>query len=102
MLRPALLFGRVPLFYFLLHLPLIHLLAVGVCFMRYGTAHWMFDRGLISLSDDLQILISRQANDQDAVRAFIHQSGRAFAPSRVSESPHPHFLQWHRENCFKQ
>ena len=42
-LRPALLFGRVPLFYFLLHLPLIHLLAVGVCFMRYGTAHWMFE-----------------------------------------------------------
>jgi putative restriction endonuclease len=67
-----------------------------------GTAHWMFDRGLISLSDDLQILISRQANDQDAVRAFIHQSGRAFPPLRASERPHPHFLNWHRENCFKQ
>jgi putative restriction endonuclease len=25
-----------------------------------GTAHWMFDRGLISLADDLEILISRQ------------------------------------------
>ncbi len=25
-----------------------------------GTAHWMFDRGLISLSDDLEILVSRQ------------------------------------------
>src|ERR1700684_1227219 len=35
-----------------------------------GTAHWMFDRGLISLSDDLQILVSRQVNDLDAVRAF--------------------------------
>jgi putative restriction endonuclease len=67
-----------------------------------GTAHWMFDRGLISLSDDLQILISRQANDQDAVRAFVHQSGRAFPPLRASERPHPHFLHWHRENCFKQ
>src|SRR5262249_43813425 len=42
-LRPALLFGRVPLFYFLLHLPLIHLLAVAVCYARYGTAHWMFE-----------------------------------------------------------
>src|SRR5262249_2810563 len=42
-LRPALLFGRVPLFYFLLHLPLIHLLAVAVCYGRYGTAHWMFE-----------------------------------------------------------
>ncbi len=66
-----------------------------------GTAHWMFDRGLISLSDDLQILISRQANDPDSIQAFINRSGRAFAPARISDRPHPHFLQWHREHCFK-
>ncbi len=42
-LRPALVFGRVPLFYFLLHLPLIHLLAVGACYARYGVVHWMFE-----------------------------------------------------------
>jgi putative restriction endonuclease len=66
-----------------------------------GTAHWMFDRGLISLADDLQILVSRQANDTDAVRAFINQSGRALPPGRSSDRPHPHFLLWHRENCFK-
>jgi hypothetical protein len=42
-LQPALTLGRVPLFYFLLHLPLIHLLAVVVCFARYGEAHWMFE-----------------------------------------------------------
>jgi len=41
--RAALVFGRVPLFYFLLHLPLIHLLAVAVCFVRYGAVHWMFE-----------------------------------------------------------
>ena len=35
-LRPALVFGRVPLFYFLLHLTLIHLLAVVACYARYG------------------------------------------------------------------
>ena len=67
-----------------------------------GTAHWMFDRGLISLSDDLAILISRQANDPSDVRAFINASGRALAPKRAFERPHPRFLQWHRENCFKQ
>ena len=67
-----------------------------------GTAHWMFDRGLISLADDLKILVSRQANDPDAVRAFINRSGNAFPPLRISDRPHPHFLKWHRENCFKQ
>jgi putative restriction endonuclease len=67
-----------------------------------GTAHWMFDRGLISLSDDLEILISRQANDPDGVRAFINRSGRALTPQRAFERPHPRFLGWHREHCFKQ
>lgn len=67
-----------------------------------GTAHWMFDRGLISLGDDLEILISRQANDQDSIRAFINKTGRACEPQRTLERPHPHFLQWHREHCFKQ
>ena len=67
-----------------------------------GTAHWMFDRGLISLSDDLGILISRQVNDQDTVWSFINKTGRALAPQRIFERPHPHFLQWHREHCFKQ
>lgn len=42
-MRPALIFGKVPMFYFLLHVPLIHLLAVAVCYARYGSAHWMFE-----------------------------------------------------------
>ena len=67
-----------------------------------GTAHWMFDRGLISLADDLEILISRQTNDPQEVRSIINKSGRALAPRRVSDRPHPHFLKWHRDHCFKQ
>jgi len=67
-----------------------------------GTAHWMFDRGLISLADDLKILISRQANDQDAIRNLINQSGIAFLPARPADRPHRHFLDWHRKYCFKQ
>lgn len=67
-----------------------------------GTAHWMFDRGLISLTDELDILISRQANDPEGIRAFLNKSGRACAPRRPHDRPHPHFLKWHRENCFKR
>ena len=43
MLRPAVVFGKVPLFYFALHFALIHVLAVIVCYTRYGSAHWMFE-----------------------------------------------------------
>jgi len=67
-----------------------------------GTAHWMFDRGLIGLSDDLEILVSRQANDRESILELINETGRAYPPSRLRDRPHPHFLQWHRENCFKQ
>jgi hypothetical protein len=34
------------MFYYLLHIPLIHLLAVAVCYARYGQVHWMFENPL--------------------------------------------------------
>jgi hypothetical protein len=43
LLRPVLVFGKVPMFYYLLHIPLIHLTAVGVCYARYRHVHWMFE-----------------------------------------------------------
>jgi uncharacterized membrane protein len=42
-LRPALTIGKVPMFYYILHVPLIHLLAIIVCYARYGGVHWMFE-----------------------------------------------------------
>jgi hypothetical protein len=42
-LRPALVFGKVPMFYYILHFTLIHLLAVLTCYARFGSAHWMFE-----------------------------------------------------------
>jgi putative restriction endonuclease len=67
-----------------------------------GTVHWMFDRGLISLADDLEIRVSRQVNDLDGVFALINKDRRARPPKRPSDRPHPHFLTWHRTYCFKQ
>jgi putative restriction endonuclease len=66
-----------------------------------GTAHWMFDRGLIGFDDDLGILVSRQVNDSSSIDAMINKTGRAFAPERVALRPHPAFLAWHRDHCFK-
>ena len=42
-LRPALVLGKVPMFYYITHFTLIHLLAVAACYARYGSAHWMFE-----------------------------------------------------------
>lgn len=53
-----------------------------------GTAHWMFDRGLIGLAKDLNILVSRQANDQDSIRSVINVTGRTLIPSREADRPH--------------
>lgn len=66
-----------------------------------GTAHWMFDRGLIGLGDNLDILVSRQANDQDGIRGIINNSGRLLGPLRGADRPHPQFVRWHREHRFK-
>ena len=41
-LRVTMVFGKVPMFYYLVHIPLIHLIAVVVCYARYGDVHWMF------------------------------------------------------------
>lgn len=43
LLRPVRVFGKVPMFYYLLHAPIIHLIAVAVCYFRYGQTHWMFE-----------------------------------------------------------
>ena len=66
-----------------------------------GTAHWMFDRGLIGLDDNLRILVSRQANDPDSIRSVINTTGRILLPQREADRPHLQFVRWHREHCFK-
>lgn len=42
-LRPALVLGKVPLFFFVCHLPLIHWLAIVVGYARFGAVHWFFE-----------------------------------------------------------
>jgi len=66
-----------------------------------GTVHWMFDRGLISLADDLSILLSSRINDIDGARKIINSSGKANLPANHTFRPHPMYLGWHRQNCFK-
>lgn len=66
-----------------------------------GTAHWMFDRGLVSLADNYEVVVSRHVNNRDEVERLLHPSGVALVPDDPSLRPHPVYLDWHRTNCFK-
>ncbi|MBS0502193.1 MAG: HNH endonuclease [Proteobacteria bacterium] len=67
-----------------------------------GTVHWMFDRGLISLGDDGEILLSRKINDIEGVEKIIYPDRRARLPTLATHRPHSRYLQWHRSECFHQ
>ncbi len=62
-----------------------------------GTVHWMFDRGLISLSDAGDILLSSKINDVESVEKLIRPDRRAILPANGNLGPHPRYLAWHRE-----
>jgi putative restriction endonuclease len=66
-----------------------------------GTVHWMFDRGLLTIADDAEILLSSHINDVDGVRKILLADGRAQFPNESRNRPDPAFLRWHREHCFK-
>jgi len=42
-LRPAFMIGKVPMFYYLGHVLLLHVIALFVSLARYGTMHYMFE-----------------------------------------------------------
>ena len=51
--RPLVVFGRVPLFFYLLHLVIIHALAVVLAWIRYGRADWMFENPPLPISNSV-------------------------------------------------
>jgi putative restriction endonuclease len=66
-----------------------------------GTVHWMFDRGLLTIADNAEILLSSHINDVDGVRKILLPNGKAQFPENIHDRTDPTFLSWHRENCFK-
>ena len=65
-----------------------------------GTAHWLFDRGLMTFSDDYQIILSPHGVPGD-VDKLIRADRKLVVPDTPELRPHPTYLRWHRENCFK-
>src|ERR1700742_2608377 len=62
----------------------------------FSSASGVVERGVLNK----QGRISGRA--QSGVRPISQGDFNRLAPQRPSERPHPHFLQWHREHCFKQ
>lgn len=65
-----------------------------------ATAHWMFDRGLVSVDDDHTLLVAED-RVPDAARRLFLPGGRILPPARPDWTPHAQFLRWHREHVFK-
>jgi putative restriction endonuclease len=64
------------------------------------TAHWLFDRGLITLDNDFKIVQAQKLVGPEVSR-LLHADGFARVPAESHLRPHPQFLQYHREHIFK-
>jgi len=65
-----------------------------------GTVHWMFDRGLLSLDDDYNILLAK-GKVPDTVQRLINPDRRMILPPQPDLRPNPQWLRYHREEIFK-
>lgn len=65
-----------------------------------GTAHWLFDRGLITVDDSYRILVASGGLPENAT-ALLTTDRTLRLPVNRAHWPHPTFLAWHRENRFK-
>jgi putative restriction endonuclease len=64
-----------------------------------ATAHWLFDRHLISLTDDYRLLVSHNKVPGELRGLFENQLDRIHLPSDNSRWPHPTYIARHR-NAF--
>lgn len=65
-----------------------------------GTVHWMFDRGLISVGDEYEILVSDNKVPPETRNRLISPTGRLHLPASRRDYPHPEYLRYHRENIY--
>jgi putative restriction endonuclease len=66
-----------------------------------GTLHWMFDRGLLSVDGDGDILIAKGSVADDIAGRLLVPDRRLLRPHVAALAPHPAFLAWHRDHLFK-
>jgi putative restriction endonuclease len=62
-----------------------------------GTVHWLFDRHLISLTDEYQLLVSHNKVPAELRVLFERQMERIHLPEDTRLRPHPTYVRRHRE-----
>jgi putative restriction endonuclease len=62
-----------------------------------GTIHWLFDRHLISLTDEYRLLVSHNKVPAELRGLFERQMDRIHLPTDSRLHPHPTYIQRHRE-----
>lgn len=62
-----------------------------------ATVHWLFDRHLISLTDDYRLLVAHNRVPAELQTLFASQSERIHLPDDPCLRPHPSFLAKHRD-----
>lgn len=62
-----------------------------------ATIHWLFDRHLISLTDDLGLLVSHNKVPPELRALFAHQLDRIHLPDNRKLCPNPVYVARHRE-----
>jgi putative restriction endonuclease len=66
-----------------------------------GTVHWMFDRGLVSVDEDMRLLIAKESVASDIAERLFVPDRKLLLPADAAKAPHPAYLKWHRDQCFK-
>lgn len=65
-----------------------------------STLHKLFDRGLVTVADDMSILFSENKVPRDTRARLFDPSGQLRVPKYSHLRPHPDFLRYHRERVF--
>jgi putative restriction endonuclease len=70
----------------------------GIALSR--TIHWMFDAGMLSISESGGILCAERIVP-DKIKGVLNHDRRLLLPSDPMLQPHPEFLRYHRETVYK-
>ena len=61
-----------------------------------GTLHWLFDRYLISLTDDCRLLIAEERVPAELRALFVVEGEQILLPANQNAWPHPFYIRQHR------